>query len=214
MTGPNVHRAGVNASLTLLLAIALLCGLTACERPTWEAADNTLNDLGVAQMGRFEYAAAHATFTKLVTQAPDWHEARINLAIATLNRQQDGDEKRALALASEVLDQDPTQVRALYLSGLVHLYVGEPELATAFSPAQLMPTRPTPIRPISSASPACKRQIMKAQHAGCCRLWPLTLICAVPIGRVPSHYAGWVEMMKPPACWKTTSDLPTTPPHG
>lgn len=132
MTGPNVHRAGVNASLTLLLAIALLCGLTACERPTWEAADNTLNDLGVAQMGRFEYAAAHATFTKLVTQAPDWHEARINLAIATLNRQQDGDEKRALALASEVLDQDPTQVRALYLSGLVHLYVGEPELATAF----------------------------------------------------------------------------------
>ncbi len=95
------------------------------------AASIALNDRGVAQMGRYEYSPAHATFAELVAQEPDWLEAKVNLAIATLNRQEDGDEERALALATEVLVSDPDQVRALYVSGIIHVYLGRPEPAAA-----------------------------------------------------------------------------------
>ena len=90
------------------------------------------NDLGVAQMGQYAYATAHDTFATLIAQTPDWHEARVNHAIATLNRQEEGDERVALELVAAILQEDPTQTRANYVAGIVHLYVGEPELAVTF----------------------------------------------------------------------------------
>ena len=47
-------------------------------------------------MGQYEYAAAEEAFAEVVDRAPDWLDARVNWAIATLNRQQEGDERRAL----------------------------------------------------------------------------------------------------------------------
>ena len=114
------------------LAIGLSLLLAACEQGGYSDAAHALNDLGVAQMGRFEYAAAHGTFTGLVDANPGWHEARVNLAIATLNRQDEGDEQRALELALAVLDENATQVRAQYLAGLVNLYVGNPGVAASW----------------------------------------------------------------------------------
>ena len=53
----------------------------------------------------------------------------VNLAIATLNRQQPGDEQAALELIGQVLDADPGHLRAHYVSGLLNLYLSSPAVA-------------------------------------------------------------------------------------
>ena len=88
-----------------------------------------LNDRGVAQMGQFEYAAAHETFSQLVDERSQWVVARVNLAIATLNRQEEGDERRALGILASVLQEQPDNVRALYTSGVISFHLGETDSA-------------------------------------------------------------------------------------
>jgi Flp pilus assembly protein TadD len=78
-------------------------------------------------MGRFEYDDAHEVFTQLVRQRPEWLEARVNLAIATLNRQREGDETAALTLLQDVLATDARHLRAHYCSGLLLFHVGRIE---------------------------------------------------------------------------------------
>ncbi len=113
------------------MGIALILGglilLNACE---WQAAGpNTeqiaMNNRGVAQMGHFAYAAAHETFAALIEKYPEWTDAKVNLAIAMLNRQQEGDEVAALAILDQVLTDEPGHVRADYVAGLLRLYLGE-----------------------------------------------------------------------------------------
>lgn len=89
------------------------------------------NDRGVALMGRYQYAQAEGAFAEALALAPDWLDARVNQAIATLNRQEEGDERLTLAILRGVLDTDPNHLRALYTSGIVHLYLGEAEAAAA-----------------------------------------------------------------------------------
>ena len=84
-----------------------------------------LNNRGVALMGVFDYHAAHDTFTELVRANPASTDARVNLAIATLNRQEEGDVAQALSLLYEVLAVDQNHLRAQYLAGLLHLYEGD-----------------------------------------------------------------------------------------
>nr|VFJ99477.1 MAG: Tetratricopeptide repeat-containing protein [Candidatus Kentron sp. LFY] len=84
------------------------------------------NNRGVGLMGRFEYGAAVEAFAALVAEHPDWLAAKLNLAIATLNRQRQGDEKAALALVDEVLTVDPGHPRAHYVAGLLRLYLSSP----------------------------------------------------------------------------------------
>ncbi len=83
-----------------------------------------LNDLGVAQMGRFEYAAAYETFAEVVAQRPKWDLAQVNLAIAILNTQEEGAEQQALDILGNVLHSDPENVRAIYTSGVVSFHLG------------------------------------------------------------------------------------------
>ena len=90
------------------------------------------NDRGVALMGRYEYAAAEAEFQAAVAGSPDWLAARINLAIATLNRQNEGDERLALGILADVLEVDPDEPRALYTSGILHYHLGEIEPALRY----------------------------------------------------------------------------------
>ena len=87
------------------------------------------NNRAVGLMGQFDYSQAHALFTELALEWPDWHDVRINLAIATLNRQQSGDETTALQLAQAALHAEPDNLRAHYVSGLVKLYLGFPDEA-------------------------------------------------------------------------------------
>jgi tetratricopeptide (TPR) repeat protein len=114
--------------ITPLLLLALLlsaCSDSGTQTPrALDAAAIEANNHAVGLMGRFEYANAQAEFSSLATQWPLWSEFKINLAIATLNRQQAGDEEAALNLAREVIEADPTNLRAHYVAGLVHLYLG------------------------------------------------------------------------------------------
>lgn len=125
--------------LIRLLALGALVGLAACDRgdPTPpatvpmapDAAAIARNNRGVGEMGQFAYGAAVVTFDALVRDYPDWLDARVNLAIATLNRQEEGDEEAALALVDRVLAADPGHLRAHYVAGLLRLYRARPELA-------------------------------------------------------------------------------------
>ncbi len=114
----------------LLVLPGLLLG-SGCERAAdgISAADVADNNRGVALMGSFDYAAARDTFEQLTQRNTGWRDARLNLAIATLNRQQEGDEQRALDIVATVLAEDPGDLRANYIAGLLRLYLGETALA-------------------------------------------------------------------------------------
>lgn len=86
----------------------------------------------VALMGAFDYQQAAQSFTELLGIHPAWDFARVNLAIATLNRQQPGDEEQALSLAASVLDRSPDNKRALYISGILNFNQGNIEQATRY----------------------------------------------------------------------------------
>lgn len=90
-----------------------------------------LNDAGAARMGRYEYADAERLFAAAVAHAPGWLDARVNLAIATLNRQGEGDEQRTLDILAGVLADDPDHARALYTTAIVRLYLGDAASAAA-----------------------------------------------------------------------------------
>lgn len=115
--------------ILLVPAIGLLA--TACSSRIPHA-EIERNDLGVAQMGQYDYKTAHATFKKLVEDRPNWIEARVNFAIATLNRQDEGDELQALEILDSVLNEQPDNVRALYTSGVITFHLGQTEDALRF----------------------------------------------------------------------------------
>lgn len=94
-----------------------------------DAALVELNNRGVGQMGRFEYAAARETFEEVVAARAEWQQAKVNLAIATFNRQQDGDEDAGLSILEEVLAADSANLNAQYCVGLLRLIRGETALA-------------------------------------------------------------------------------------
>ena len=114
------------------LCSLLLLFMVGCSDQSPTQDHVALNDRGVAAMGRYEYTKAVETFTDVVKQSPAWMDARVNLSVATLNRQKEGDELAALEIAAEVLKEQPDHIRALYLSGIINLYLGRPEKAVAF----------------------------------------------------------------------------------
>lgn len=99
------------------------------------------NNRGVGLMGQYENEAARAVFAALADEHPDWLEVRVNLAIATLNRQREGDEQRALDIVLRVLEEAPGNERARYVAGLLYLYLGQSERALEYlrSVAEIAP---------------------------------------------------------------------------
>ena len=116
-----------------LLGFGLLASLSSCTVDQGEIAADARadNDRGVALMGQYEYTSAEQVFADVVAREPGWLDARVNHAIATLNRQDDGDERLALDILARVLADDPDHARALYTSAILHLYLGEAEPAGA-----------------------------------------------------------------------------------
>ncbi|NKI36523.1 hypothetical protein HFP89_15235 [Wenzhouxiangella sp. XN79A] len=119
------HR---NRLAVLVAALMLLAGC-AERTPPISDAEIARNNEGVALMGQYLNEEARQRFAALAEARPDWHEVRVNEAIATLNRQTEGDEQRALAMAQEVLAADPGNARAAYVAGLMHFYLGDAEAA-------------------------------------------------------------------------------------
>lgn len=129
--GPRRSR----AALVVCIALGAVVSLAACERgqppaaPTNAAASAAPSpaalaamDRGVGLMGQFDFDAARTVFAALVKERPGWLDARLNLALATLNRQQDGDEPAAAAMIRDVLKERPADLRARYLLGIIALH--------------------------------------------------------------------------------------------
>ena len=115
----------------MLLAVGI--GLPGCQPGDAgpDAARLVAHDRAVGLMGQHDFVAAEAAFAEVVGAAPDWLDARVNLAIATLNRQREGDEARALEMLATVLQADPNHLRALYTSGILRFHGGDVAAATA-----------------------------------------------------------------------------------
>jgi len=117
--------------MCLALAAVLGAGCSPVPPPISEA-EIARNNEGVALMGQYLNEEARQRFAALVEGRPNWHEVRVNEAIATLNRQNEGDERLALAMAEAVLAEDPAQPRAAYVAGLMHFYLGDAEAALRY----------------------------------------------------------------------------------
>ncbi|MCI0630241.1 MAG: FG-GAP-like repeat-containing protein [Phycisphaerales bacterium] len=87
------------------------------------------NNRGVGLMGKFKYEEARGIFEELVGKHPNWNEVQVNLAMAILNRQREGDEAKAMAILDRVVKDEPGNLRAQYCSGLLKLYLESPEEA-------------------------------------------------------------------------------------
>ena len=79
-----------------LLAVTLLVGCSREPAPL-TAEQIARNNEGVALMGQYRNEDAREIFAALVEERPDRTDLRVNEAIATLNRQNEGDELRALS---------------------------------------------------------------------------------------------------------------------
>jgi Flp pilus assembly protein TadD len=119
----------------ILVVLALALSLAACGRsdapPTKRSIPGNAEfrdlDRGVGLMGQFDFAAAHEQFATLASRFPDWYEARLDLAVATLNRQHEGDEQTAADQLSALLRERPDDLRPQYLLGLIALHSRSPK---------------------------------------------------------------------------------------
>lgn len=111
-------------------AVAAFVGIVSCA-PTepFDQDAYAQNDHAVALMRKYEYAKAADVFEQVVESMPDWSDGRVNLAIATLNRQLEGDEQKALDILAEVLNDDPGHMRAMYTTAILELYLGRADQA-------------------------------------------------------------------------------------
>jgi hypothetical protein len=126
----NLIRPTMQRMLSLLSAVVAAVAVAACsENPVDDPVLVSANNRGVGLMGQYLYEKALAAFDEVLASEPGWLDVKVNQAIATLNRQQEGDEQRALAILSEVLRDDPGHVRAHYGSGLLKLHEGDPTAA-------------------------------------------------------------------------------------
>src|ERR1700752_1984763 len=110
------------ATGALLMAMTLT--LAVCRQARPPDVSNDLveqNNLAVGLMGRYQFDEAREIFTTLAARYPTRLELQNNLAIATLNRQREGDDAAAQALFSRVLAADPGDLRARYGLGLLLL---------------------------------------------------------------------------------------------
>ena len=115
----------------------LFIGSSAKGEKELDAAAVAANNRGAALMGQFDYEAARQVFEKLARKYPRNWDIQVNLAIATLNRQKEGDEKTALSLLEKVLKNDGEHLRARYCCGLLELHGGRPDKALGYLQAVL-----------------------------------------------------------------------------
>jgi len=87
------------------------------------------NNRGVALMGRFDFETARQVFSGLVESHGDDKDLRVNLAIAVLNRQQEGDETTAEVILDGVIAEDQNHLRARFVRGLLSLHAGDSQTA-------------------------------------------------------------------------------------
>ncbi len=109
-----------------MACVVMFLVVAGCGSRDPDAADIAANNRGVGLMGMYEYGEAREVFAALAEQHPGWVDVKVNLAIATLNRQEEGDEQQALVILEEALARAPDNLRARYCAGLLQYRLGEP----------------------------------------------------------------------------------------
>jgi tetratricopeptide (TPR) repeat protein len=118
-------------SLILILLLSGACGKPESDNTQRLSGEDLVrHNRAVGLMGQYQYDAALAELAALVGNYPDNSDLRIDWSIATLNRQQQGDEAKALAELEDVLKKSANNLRAHYISGLLKLNAGELAQAT------------------------------------------------------------------------------------
>ncbi|HMF95976.1 MAG TPA: FG-GAP-like repeat-containing protein, partial [Vicinamibacterales bacterium] len=108
----------------MALSVAALC-LSGCrDRARSDGSLITETNRGVGLMGQFDFTQAREVFATLAAAHPERSDLQLNLAVATLNRQQEGDAAAAQQILRRVLASDPQNVRARYNLGLLLLNDG------------------------------------------------------------------------------------------
>ncbi len=117
--------------LLLLLGLAIISGCTrGREAPASRSSDDIrVHNRAVALMGQFDYGPAQELFKSLVDQNPGWEDAKVDLAISILNRQQPGDDEEAAAILDDLIQQRTPNLRARYCRAILYLNGSEPEAA-------------------------------------------------------------------------------------
>ena len=115
----------------LPLIVFMVSFALGCEDPRSLPNLEARNNEAIGLMGQYDYARAAAIWDQLAAEAPETTILQINLAIAVLNRQLDDDEPKALALLNNVLAQEPDNVRAAYVAGVLRLRNGNNAAAIA-----------------------------------------------------------------------------------
>src|SRR5688500_8022120 len=117
----------MNASRSMSRALVLLVALASCRTAPDAAVTPELveqNNRAVGLMGQFDFTAAVDAFAAIQSAAPDWPEGRVNLAIALMNRQGNGDAARAEGLLRALVDTPAVARRARYALGLLLAHDG------------------------------------------------------------------------------------------
>ncbi len=127
---PRHVRVPMTSSLKLLLVCVPVLVLPACQRetpvapqPSPAALVAALNQ-GTAHMGRYDFTAAVTAFAEAARTHPTSHEATLDLAIALVNRQREGDAAEAERLLRPLVTSPAVGRRAAYTLGLLLLYGG------------------------------------------------------------------------------------------
>jgi hypothetical protein len=121
-------------SLIWTLALGLsLAGLGGCGDAT--PAGQETEDLdgphrkAAGLLARYDYGDAVRILQSVIDRDPDRLDAQIDLAIATMNRQEENDEANALAMLDDVHARHPNDPRASFVSSVLHLRAGNDSIA-------------------------------------------------------------------------------------
>ena len=99
----------IRSLIPVLIVIAVACGGPSADRdaaPAIGADQITANNRGVGLMGQFDFEGARQVFAELAAADPELLDVRVNLAIATLNRQKEVDDAAALEVLDTVLAEE------------------------------------------------------------------------------------------------------------
>ena len=111
----------------LFFSILLLILMGCQQQETPPSAAWSKNNLGVGQMGSFNYDLAYETFEELHNSYPDEKLFHHNFIIAIINRQKADDEATAIKELNEILTSKKGDATTHYLLGLLYFNNGDCE---------------------------------------------------------------------------------------
>src|SRR5262245_46135412 len=115
-----------SAFLHFCILAFLQCVVGACaserSRGALTAEEIASENRAIGLMGQYDFDRAREAFAHLAAAHPDRPGLQLNLALATLNRQRDGDDESARGIFESVLRNRADDVRAHFGLGLVLLH--------------------------------------------------------------------------------------------